>query len=596
MDRNHQDPRASAGPRSAQQPPVKPVKPEKPGPLPPKPPPAPPSAKTGAPPPLPGLAPTRSFRPPETKQEKQDLPDEISIELAPLPELNAAELTNSFIPSSPVSDVYTSASQIPSVEPPRVSNAASGRAPSTAPSIEPPRQSGHPSREPEDNEPFDFKFKIKRGGTMIGSILVDNGFLTDAQRKEVLKAQAKSDEHILFGRIAVGRGFVKRKVVHAALKAQKRYVKNLHDEQSRAVQVPAEVIAAAAPTPRKRSDPGQIYKWLTSALTHGASNLHLMAGRPLVLRRLGQLVESKTPPLKSEDIEKNIYSVLSDSDISRLEKERSLVKCIDLPGGGRSRCTFFYHLGGLNGVFRLIPPEVPSVVSLNLPQVLGKFTTYPQGLVLVTGPISSGKTTTLASIVEIINEERPDHILTIEKPIEFILKSKKCLITQREVGRHTDSFANALKGALREDPDVIVVGEMSDLETTRLTMSAAETGHLVFATLHTQNAIRSINRLLDMFPPEEQAQVLSIVAESLRGVVSQTLVPRCDANALIPVVEILVPTPAVRNMIRDRKIHLIKNNMKIGREAGNVLMEDHAAELFQKGIISKETFEKVRET
>ena len=249
----------------------------------------------------------------------------------------------------------------------------------------------------------------------------------------------------------------------------------------------------------------------------------------------------------------------------------------------------------MNGVFRLIPAQAPNIVALNLPQVLGKFTTYPQGMVLVTGPISSGKTTTLAAIVDIVNRERMDHILTIEKPIEFILKSKKCLLTQREVGPHTDSFANALKGALREDPDVIVVGEMSDIETTRLTMSAAETGHLVFATLHTQNAIRSINRLLDMFPPDEQAQALSIVAESLRGVVSQTLVPRCDTAGLIPVVEILVPTPAIRNMIRDRKFHLIRNNMKIGRDAGNTLLEDHALELLKKEIISKETYQQVCE-
>jgi twitching motility protein PilT len=543
------------GPHAAKTVPMKPVRPDRVGQRPPKPPPAPPGFKPGAPPPPPGSKPA-----------------------------------NSLTPSSPPPRIETPVPDRPSARPVQAHVSLSSEPPlPSAPAKHPAQPAG------EEDEPFDYQFKIQRGGAMIGSILMDNGFLTDEQRKECLKVQAKSNENPLFGKIAVDLGFVKQKVVDVALKAQRRYVKNVHDEQSRAVHVPAEVIAGTD-EPRKRSDPSQLHKWLTSALMHGASNLHLMAGRPLVLRRLGQLVESKTPPLKAEEIEKQIYSVLSNKDIKHLEGERSLVKCIDLPGGGRARCTFFYHLGGLNGVFRLIPAEVPSMVSLNLPQVLGKFTTYPQGMVLVTGPISSGKTTTLASIVQIINEERQDHILTIEKPIEFIIKSKKCLITQREVGRHTDSFANALKGAFREDPDVIVVGEMSDLETTRLTMSAAETGHLVFATLHTQNAIRSINRLLDMFPTEEQSQVLSIVAESLRGVVSQTLVPRCDTTGLIPVVEILVPTPAVRNMIRDRKIHLIKNNMKIGREAGNLLLEDHAAELLQKGIIAKETYEKVRES
>jgi twitching motility protein PilT len=213
--------------------------------------------------------------------------------------------------------------------------------------------------------------------------------------------------------------------------------------------------------------------------------------------------------------------------------------------------------------------------------------------VLVTGPISSGKTTTLAAIIEIINRERKDHILTIERPIEFVCKSKQSLVTQREVGVHTQSFSNALRAALREDPDIIVVGEMSDLETTRLTMSAAETGHLVFATLHTQNAVRSINRLLDIFPADEQGQVVSMLSESLRGVISQNLVPRSDSEGLVPVVDILVPTPAIRNLIRDRKLHLVRNTMKISTDAGNISLQDHAGDLLAQGIISKETHERL---
>jgi twitching motility protein PilT len=213
--------------------------------------------------------------------------------------------------------------------------------------------------------------------------------------------------------------------------------------------------------------------------------------------------------------------------------------------------------------------------------------------VLISGPISSGKTTTLGAIVEIINRERKEHILTIEKPIEFVFKSKKSLITQREVGTHTQSFSNALRAALREDPDIIVVGEMSDLETTRLTMSAAETGHLVFATLHTQNAVRAVNRLLDIFPAEEQGQVVSMLSESLRGVISQTLVPRSDGDGLIPVVDVLVPTLAIRNLIRDRKLHLVRNTMSISSNEGNICMADHAKDLLAQGIISQETYDAV---
>jgi twitching motility protein PilT len=304
-------------------------------------------------------------------------------------------------------------------------------------------------------------------------------------------------------------------------------------------------------------------------------------------------VESKNPPLERAELEIHLKSLLTDDEQRQLRKEKSIVKCVDLPGGGRARCSIFHHLGGMNGVFRLIPAEAPTSVSLNLPQVLAKFTTYAQGMVLVTGPISSGKTTTLASIIDIINRERDHHILTIEKPIEFVIKSKKSLLTQREVGPHTKEYANALRAALREDPDVIVVGEMSDLETTRLTMSAAETGHLVFATLHTQNAVRSINRLLDMFPTEEQGQVVAILAESLRGVISQTLVPRADVNGLIPVVEVLVTTPAIKNMIRDRKMHLIRNAMKISIDAGNISLEDYAKQMLEKNLISKETYDLV---
>jgi twitching motility protein PilT len=444
-----------------------------------------------------------------------------------------------------------------------------------------------------DDEDAPSGLKIKRGA-MIGSILVDNGLMTDEQRFECLRIQAKSGESRMFGEIAVQLGYVTKEVLDRALKAQKRYVNNVHAEQSRTIRVPPEVLELKQPAKsRKKSDSSTLIGWLGSALSHGSSNLHLMAGKPLVLRHQGKLVESKNPPLDPAELRNHLLSILDEEEQKKLETERCVVKCVDLPGGGRARCNIFNHLRGMNGVFRLIPAEVPSIVALNLPQILAKFTTYAQGLVLVTGPISSGKTTTLASIIEIINKEREHHILTIEKPIEFVAKCKKSLITQREVGVHTETYADALRAALREDPDVIVVGEMSDLETTRLTMTAAETGHLVFATLHTQNAVRSINRLLDMFPTEEQSQVLSILAESLRGVISQTLVPRNDVPGLIPVVEVLVTTPAIRNMIRDRKIHLIRNAMKISIDAGNVSLVDYAEQMLKKELISKETYAQI---
>jgi len=284
-----------------------------------------------------------------------------------------------------------------------------------------------------------------------------------------------------------------------------------------------------------------------------------------------------------------LLSVLDANERRELSSRRSIVKCVDLPEGGRARCNIFYHLGGINGVFRLIPSDIPDLISLNMPKILGKFTTYRQGLVLVTGPIGSGKTTTLAALMDIINRDRAEHIITIESPIEYIVPSKRSLVTQREVGTHTKSFAAALKAALREDPDMIVVGELNDLETARLAISAAETRHIVFATLHTQSAIRAVSRLIDMFPPDEQSQVRGVLVESLRGVISQQLAPRADSFGMVPVVEVLVATPPIRNLIYDQKEHQLRNAMQMSRDVGNMLMEEHAAALHKQGVISSST-------
>jgi twitching motility protein PilT len=335
--------------------------------------------------------------------------------------------------------------------------------------------------------------------------------------------------------------------------------------------------------------------WLDSTLKHRASDLHLMSGKPPILRLHGQLIAAKDQPIEAAAAESLLTSLLTGEERHVLERDQSVVKCIDLPGGARARACIFRHMRGLNGVFRLIPDHVPSLVALNLPPILGKFTTYAQGLVLVTGPIGSGKTTTLAALVDIINSERNQHIITIEDPIEFVHTNRCSLITQRQVGVHTGGFAVALRAALREDPDVIVVGEMHDRETAQLAVTAAETGHLVFATLHTQNAIRSINRVLDMFPAEEQGQVRTVLAESLRGVVSQQLVPRADVPGRVPAVELLFVTPAIRNLIRDQKVHQLKNALRISRAVGNLSVEDHAAELKAQKLISDKTFESLRE-
>ena len=425
---------------------------------------------------------------------------------------------------------------------------------------------------------------------MLGKILVDNGFLTLKQRGACLAIQSQPENVLPFGEIAIERGFISREVLNRVLEAQKTYVADVHREQSRSIPLPA---ALTETSTERRRDAGQMLAWLLSTLNHQASDLHLMVGKSLVLRHHGKLLTSKDNPIEAASVESLLKSVLTDDECGILERDRSLVKCINLSGGARARACIFHHLHGINGVFRLIPDSVPSLVELHLPPTLGKFTTYAQGLVLVTGPIGSGKTTTLAALVDIINQERHQHIITIEDPIEFVHKNNCSLITQRQVGAHTDGFAMALRSALREDPDVIVVGQMHDRETAQLAVTAAETGHLVFATLHTQSAVRSINRVLDLFPAEDQGQVRTVLAESLRGVVSQQLVPRADAPGRVPVVELLFVTPAIRNLIREQKVHQLRNAMRISRNVGNLLMEDHAAELLEKKLISDKRYKAI---
>lgn len=443
---------------------------------------------------------------------------------------------------------------------------------------------------PKPPTPPDPSKPLKVRGGMLGKILVDNGFLTAKQRDACLAIQSRPENVLPFGEIAVERGYISRDVLNRVLEAQKSYVADVHREQSRSVPLPE---ALTEPTAEQRRDAGQMLAWLASALKHRASDLHLMSGKSLILRHHGRLVAAKDTPIEAAAAESLLGAVLTDDERKVLDRDRSIVKCVDLPGGARARACIFHHMRGINGVFRLIPDSVPSLVALNLPPALGKFTTYAQGLVLVTGPIGSGKTTTLAALVDIVNQERPQHIITIEDPIEFVHQNRCSLITQRQVGAHTGGFAVALRAALREDPDVIVVGEMHDRETAQLAVTAAETGHLVFATLHTQNAIRSINRVLDLFPAEEQGQVRTVLAESLRGVVSQQLVHRADAGGRVPVCELLFVTPAIRNLVRDQKVHQIKNALRISRSVGNLSSEDHAAELLEHKLIDDKTYEAI---
>jgi len=326
---------------------------------------------------------------------------------------------------------------------------------------------------------------------------------------------------------------------------------------------------------------------LEVVLERGASDLHVTVGAPPTIRLHGDLIRlDEYPVLEARAIQGMVYAILPQKMRERLEQERELDTSYSLPGRARFRVNVYYQRDSIGAAFRLIPYEIKSVESLELPSVVADLARYPRGFVVVTGPTGSGKSTTLASMVDIVNKERQAHIMTVEDPIEFLHRHNNCVVNQREVGADTHSFAQALKHVLRQDPDVILVGEMRDLETISTAITAAETGHLVFATLHTQDAPQTIDRINDVFPPHQQRQVRVQLATTLQGVVTQQLMQTADGQSRVVAVEVLVCTPAVRNLIREGKVHQIYSIMQAGGRFGMQTMDQSLATLVKAGKIS----------
>ena len=319
-----------------------------------------------------------------------------------------------------------------------------------------------------------------------------------------------------------------------------------------------------------------------------ASDVHLISGQQPVLRIRGDLERVTFKVLDDNELRAMLYEITPEEKIKVFEETGDLDFGYEIPGLARYRANYFMQKYGIGAVFREIPNEILSVEQLGLPPVISRLAMLPRGLVLVTGPTGSGKSTTLAAIIDEVNRKRKDHVITVEDPIEFVHTSKNCVINHREVVTHTRSFASALRAALREDPDVILVGEMRDLETIRLAIEAADTGHLVFSTLHTSSAAKTIDRVIEVFPEGEQAQIRSTLADSLRAVLSQALFKRVDVKGRIAVVEILVATHAVRAMIREGKNHQILSAMQTGKRYGMQTLDDGIAAHLQAGRISPE--------
>ena len=329
-----------------------------------------------------------------------------------------------------------------------------------------------------------------------------------------------------------------------------------------------------------------ITELLAFGVKNKASDLHLSSGLPPMIRVHGDMRRINLPAMSHKEVHAMVYDIMNDEQRKIYEEHKEVDFSFEVPNLARFRVNAFIQQRGAASVMRTIPSKVFSLEDLKAPAIFSDIASYPRGLVLVTGPTGSGKSTTLAAMIHYINEKEQGHILTVEDPIEFVHQSKKCLINQREVGPHTLSFANALRSALREDPDVILVGEMRDLETIRLALTAAETGHLVFGTLHTSSAAKTVDRIIDVFPAAEKEMVRSMLSESLRAVISQTLLKTKDGSGRVAAHEIMIGTPAIRNLIRENKVAQMYSSIQTGQALGMQTMEQCLQDLVRRSVIS----------
>ena len=321
----------------------------------------------------------------------------------------------------------------------------------------------------------------------------------------------------------------------------------------------------------------------------GASDLHLTVGSPPMVRLHGEMEALEYEKLRPDTVQQVVYSILTDEQKEKFERDNELDLSFGVEGVGRVRMNVFKQRGAVASVMRQIPTKIKPIEELDLPKAVGEICKVPKGLVLVCGPTGSGKSTTLAAMIDWINSNTQSHIITIEDPIEFVHNHKKSLINQREIGADTKSFATALKYVLRQDPDVILVGEMRDIETIGAALTIAETGHLVFATLHTPDAVQAINRIIDVFSPEQQAQVRTQLSFVIQAVMCQQLLPKAEGGGRCIAVEVMIATPAVRNLIRDEKVHQIYSALQTGQDVGMQTMNSSMAALYRKGKVTYQT-------
>ena len=458
---------------------------------------------------------------------------------------------------------------------------------------------------------------------LLGRLAVHLKMITMEQLAEALRAQGKSGEERNLGAVLRELGFINQAQTEKLLAAQKQVL--AQQQQKGAAQAataaqpapaqrapasappaaatprpaarpaapaaaPAQAPArpAARPAPRANAGGGGLEMILQQAMERGASDVHVHAGGGLRMRVSGQLMGWEGAAPDAQAAEAMLLSALDGDSRSELQERGQIDTCLSYDGLGRFRANIYRQQRGIDGVFRVISPQPPTLEQLGLPRAVAKLTTFHQGMVLVTGPTGCGKTSTLAALVDLINEERKEHVLTIEDPIEFLHAPKRAVVNQRSVKKHTGSFARALRAALREDPDVIVIGELRDLETISLALTAAETGHLVLATLHTENSMRTLNRIVGAFPADQQEQVRTMLSESLRAVLSQRLLARADGKGRVAALETLIVTKAVSNLIRENKVFQIQSILQTGATHGMGLLDQSIKEHVKAGTVSRE--------
>lgn len=425
---------------------------------------------------------------------------------------------------------------------------------------------------------------------LLGRIAIHYGFITQAQLAEATRVQGRpGNEGKKLGEILLELGYITQAQLDKMLEIQRRHLEKMPGPRE------SQAKPAIKDLQPGREVRGDLHKILALASRVGASDVHLHPGSPVTMKVVGRLMPLKMPPMEAEACCALTFEVLDEEQRQIVQEHGDLDLAFELPAIGRFRANVYRTRLGIDAVFRPIPPTPPTLESLGLPRMLAKLASYHQGLVLVAGPSGCGKSSTLAALLNIINEERYDHIITIEDPIEFVHPSKSCFVNQRQVHRHTESFGAALRAALREDPDVIAIGELRDLETVSLAMTAAETGHLVLATLHTGSVIRTISRVIDVFPPSQQSQIRVMLSESLRAVLCQRLLPMVDGKGRVPAVEVMFNTPAIAHLIREDKLHQLRSAMQTGRALGMCLLDDSLLELVRNGLVSIESARKLAE-